>query len=185
MRCDEIRERFVDLLYSERGTPAASPELKAHIESCPGCRKELEELKALQGTLRVWKDEPPLRPVMLPESVKSPVIRRFSLFNVVRYAGIAALVTLAFLALSNAEFTWNRDGFSFKTHVFSRQIPQNDYYTKAELRRVLKEALRDSESYMMEYNSQQLNSALDLVDRQMGQEIRFVRSHYNQAKVKN
>jgi hypothetical protein len=185
MRCDEIRERFVELLYKERGTPAASPELKAHIESCPGCRKELEDLKSLQGTLRVWKDETPLRPVRIPEAVKSPAIRRFSFFNVVRYAGIAALVTLAFLALSNAEFTWNHDGFSFKTHAFSRQSPQSGYPTNAEVRRVLKDALRESESYMMEYNSQQLNAALDLIERQMGQEMQFVRSHYSQAKGKN
>ena len=39
MRCDEIKERFVDLLYHEQGTPSASPELQAHFRSCPNCQK--------------------------------------------------------------------------------------------------------------------------------------------------
>ncbi len=185
MRCDEIRERFVELLYDERGTPPASPELRAHIDSCPDCRKELEELKGLQGTLRAWKDEPPLRPAWIPETRTSLAARRFSPWKVLRYAGIAALVTLACLALSNAEMTWNREGFSFKTHAFSRELPPPDYYTKSEVRKVMKEALRDSESFMMDYNSQQINAALDYIDKQMGQELQYVRSRYSQTKAKN
>ncbi len=185
MRCDEIRERFVDLLYDERGTPAASPELKAHIDSCPSCRKELDDLKALRGVLRTWEDELPIRPVRLPELRSAPTVHRFSIFKVVRYAGIAALVVLAFLALSNAEFTRTADGFSFKTHAFSREIPQGEYITKAEMLRVVKEAIRDSEAYMTESTAQQINAALDLVDKQMGQELQYVRSRYSQSRTKN
>ncbi len=185
MHCDEIRERFVELLYNERGTPPASPELKGHIDSCPACRKELEDLKILQGTLHSWKDEPPLRPVQIPEISKPSRAPWFFPLRVVRYAGVAALVTLAFLALSNAEFTWNREGFSFKTRLFTREASQGEYPTNAEVRKVLKEALRESESYMMDYNAQQLNATLDMVDKQLGQELRYVRSRYIQEHAKN
>ncbi len=185
MRCDEIKERFVDLLYQERGTPPASPELKAHIDSCPSCRKELDELTRLRGVLRGWEDEQPLRPVWIPQVQPSVAAPRFSFFKVVRYAGLAALVMLAFLALSNAEFTRTSDGFTFKTHAFSREQPQKDYITKPEMMRIVKEAVRDSEAYMNEDTRQRLNAALDLVDRQMGQELQYIRSRYSQSKTRN
>ncbi len=185
MRCDEIRERFVDLLYDERGTPPASPELKAHIDSCPKCRQELDELKSLRGVLRGWEDEQPLRPVAIPESNQVLVKPRLPFLRVARYAGIAALVLLSFLAVSNAEFTRTPDGFSFKTHMFTREAPSSDYCTKAEMLKVVKAAVMDSEAYMTESTHQQLNAALDLVDRQMGQELQYVRSRYSQSKSKN
>jgi len=185
MRCDEIRERFVDLLYEERGTPPASPELKAHIDSCPRCRKELDELKGLRGVLRGWEDEQPLRPVWIPEAAQEFVRRRFPFLRVVRYAGIAALVFLAFLAVSNAEFTRTSDGFTFKTHAFAREEPSGEYCTKAEMLKIVKEAIRDSEAYMTESTYRQVNAALDLIDKQMGRELQYVRSRYSQSKTKN
>ncbi len=185
MRCDEIRERFVELLYNERGTPSASPELKAHIDSCPNCRKELEDLRGLQGILKGWQDEQPLGRVWIPERKPVLMSTRFPIFKVARYAGIAALVVLAFLAVSNAEFTRTSDGFTFKTHAFSRGTPSSEYYTKAEMQRFVKEAIRDSEAYMTDTTNQQLNAALDLVDKQMGQELQYVRSRYSQSKSKN
>ncbi len=189
MRCDEIKERFVELLYDERGTVPASPELRAHIDSCPSCRKELEDLKALQGVLRNWKDEQPLRPVWIPQA--QPLLplskRGFPIFKVLRYAGVAALVTLAFLAVSNAEFTRTRDGFAFRTHAFSwaQSQTQEEYITKPEMLKIVKEAVSDSESYMSSYMDQQVNAALDLVDKQMGQEMMYVRGRYSQSKSKN
>jgi len=185
MRCDEIRERLVDLLYDERGTPAASPELRAHVDSCPDCRKELEELRSVQGALRTWEEEPPLRPICIPAAEHSARVPWFSPLRVLGFAAKAAVVVLAFLALSNAEFTRNRDGFTFKTHAFSRNLPGSEYATRAETLKVVKQALRESEAYMREENAQQLNAALDLVDRQMGQEMSYLRSHYNLDRAKN
>src|SRR5216117_3392091 len=66
MRCDEIREQLVELLYNERGTSPASAELQAHVDSCPSCRLELAELQAARNWLQVWKDEPPLRSLAFP-----------------------------------------------------------------------------------------------------------------------
>jgi hypothetical protein len=185
MRCDEIRERLVDLLYDEKDTPTASPELNAHVDSCPNCRKELEELRGLQAALHTWQDEPPLRPVRIPVSEKARAVPWFSPFRMLGFAVKAAVVVVAFLALWNAELTWNRDGFSFKTHAFSRGLPRSEYATRAETLRVLKQALRESEAYMRDENAQKLNAALDLVDRQMGLEMRYLESHYTLDRAKN
>jgi hypothetical protein len=185
MRCNEIHERLIELLYDERGTPAASPELRAHIDSCPECRKELEELRSVQGALRAWEDEPQLRPIRIPAAEQSRRASRFSPIPMLGFALKAAVVVLAFLALANAEFTRNREGFSFRTHAFSRELPRSDYSTKAEMLSMLKQYFRDSEAYMREENAQQLNSALDLVDKQMGQQMRYVQSHYALDRAKN
>ena len=185
MRCDEIRERLIDLLYDERGTPAASPELRAHVDSCPDCRKELDELRSVRGALRTWEDETPLRPVRVPAAEEPRPVPWFSPFRVMGFALKAAVVVLAFLALANSELSWTREGFSFKTHAFSRDLPRNDYATRAETLKVLKLALRDSEAYMREENAQQLNAALDLVDKQMGQQMRYVQTHYTLDRTKN
>ncbi len=174
MRCEDIQERFVDLLYSERGTPAASPELKAHVDSCPDCRRELEELQRLRGTLSLWPDEPPLRPVQVPQPARPKVTRRVTAWNVLRFASLAALVVLAFLALANAEVSWTRDGFAFKTRLFPSRTASSDYYTKAEVRDMLKRALDDSEARMMETNSVMIDRMMDTMDQERWQEWRLV-----------
>ena len=174
MRCEEIQERFVDLLYAGRGTPPASPELQAHIDSCPGCRRELEGLQRLRGTLNAWQDEPPLRPVQVPLAARPRVERRMTAWNVLRFASLAALVVLAFLALANAEFSWDREGFAFKTRLFPSKVAGPDYYTKAEVRDMLKRALDDSEARMMETNSVMIDRMMDTMDQERWQEWRLV-----------
>jgi len=153
MQCDEIKERFVELLYQEQGTPLASPELQAHIGSCPACQKELAGLKELQATLRVWKDEPPLRPTVIPRP--EPAYGRivFPLWRVVRYPAIAALVILAFLGLSNAQIRWDKDGFSFRTSLRPQSV-QADYYTREEMKGILENVMdisRKDNFQMMQY----------------------------------
>ncbi len=146
MRCDEIQEQFVDLLYEEKGSPSPGPELLAHLRSCPACQKELAELKDLQSTLKVWQDEPPLRHVTLPERARG---RRpwFSAWNLARYAAVAALLALAFLSISNAQIKWDKDGFAFKTSLFSRVegTPPVDYYTKDEVNAALMRVINISQ----------------------------------------
>jgi predicted anti-sigma-YlaC factor YlaD len=64
MRCQEIQERFVDLLYQEPGTPSAGKELQEHLKNCPACQKELDGLQSVQTALKAWQDEPPLRAII-------------------------------------------------------------------------------------------------------------------------
>src|SRR2546427_4409303 len=146
MRCDEIQERFVELLYDETGTPPASAELRAHVDSCPACRAELEELRSVRGALAAWKDEPPLRSVARarPRERSAPASGPW-LLRAARYGALAAMALLAFLALANAEITWNRDGFSFRTHLFAARPDTREFYTRSETRDLVRRALDDTE----------------------------------------
>ncbi len=185
MRCEEIRERFVDLLYSERGTPPASPELQAHINSCPSCRKELEELRAVQLSLRSWEDEPPLRSFVLPRDEYALPKRRHSLFwGALRYAAVAAIVLIAFLTIAGPEITWNKEGFSFKTNPpWAGSKP--DYYTKAETRSIIKAVRDDSEAQMTETTRLMLDDLLDTIDQERLMDLRLVRHSTEPNRNKN
>jgi hypothetical protein len=175
MRCEEIQERFVDLLYSEQGTPAASPELTAHIQSCPACRMELEELKGVRSILKTWKDESPLKALVFPSTGRTK--RRFSFpLSGLRYAALAAAIVLAFLALANAEITWNDSGFAFRTHLLGGSPQPKDYYTQSEVRDLLKRVVDDTEGRVMETNYLLIQQLLDTMEEERFRDLRLVRS---------
>ncbi|MBP1595345.1 MAG: hypothetical protein H6Q05_722 [Acidobacteria bacterium] len=172
MKCDEVQEGFVDLLYREPGTPAPSKELLDHIGSCAACRKELAGLRELQSTLKIWQDEAPLRPVLLPRSgsVRSPV--RIPVWRAVRFAAAAALVILALLSLSNAQIAWDKNGFSFRTSILPLPVPPTDYYTRQEMNTILKAVMEDSR----EYNWRMMQFMRDAIDQEHNTDFRnFVR----------
>ncbi len=184
MRCNEIQERFVELLYNEAGTPPASPELRAHIDSCPSCRKELEELKSTQKALRLWGDESPLRPVRVPSVDYYANPPRSALWRVWRYAAVAAMLLIAFLALANPEITWNKEGFSFRTNVpWSAAKP--DYYTKEETRMLLKRVIDDSEKNMTEADYLMMQELLNTIEQDRAFDLRLVRHQAVQNHNKN
>jgi hypothetical protein len=185
MRCDEIQERLIDLLYSERGTPSASPELQAHVDSCPACRKELEGLKDLRGTLKLWKDEPPLRPVSLPGWEYASRSRQPVVWRAMRYAAIAAMLLIAFLTLANAEITWNKEGFSYKNHMLPWGASKADYYSKAEVRDIIKRVRDDSEAEMTETTRLMVERLLDTIDQDRLMDLRLIRRSSAQDRSKN
>jgi hypothetical protein len=174
MRCEEIKERFVDLLYNERGTPPASPELMAHLQSCPACRLELEELRGVQSALRTWKDETPLRSLVFPSTTHRKQWLPGSL-TLLRYAAIAAMVVAGFLVLSNAEITWNDQGFAFRSHLLGEPDRPN-YYTRDEVRELLKTVLDDTESRIMETNQDMMRQMWDSIEEEQLQNLNFVRN---------
>jgi hypothetical protein len=180
MQCNEIKERFIELLYQEPGTPSASPELQAHISSCPACQKELAGLKELQATLKLWKDEPPLRPTVIPRP--EPVFGRilFPLWKVVRYSAIAALVTLAFLGLSNAQIRWDKDGFSFRTSLRPQAVQANSY-TKEEMKGILENVMYISR----EDNLQMIKYMLNTLDMEQATEIRAIARQIKDNHIRN
>jgi len=143
MRCDEIQEHLIELLYDEPDTSSVKPEVEAHISSCPECRRELAELR---------------------NAVTPFPARKFGAARLVRYAAVAAMVLLAFLALANAELTWNSEEFSFKTHWAARGSAGSEYYTKEEMLSILKSVLDDYEGRMMEGNLLMLKKMLDTVE---------------------
>jgi predicted anti-sigma-YlaC factor YlaD len=165
MRCEDIRERLVELLYGE---PDASAELKAHVEACSSCRKELDALKKVRTALGTWKDEAPLRPVLLPARAPKPRVFRIPAWA--RYSAAAAVLVLAFLAglLSGDLFR------------------SSELYTKAETRELIKQALYDTEARMSENMKVQLESVLDTVEHEQGDMyLRLTSVRANQNRNKN
>ena len=183
MKCDEIQERFVDLLYEERGNQAVEPELRAHLDSCPRCRKELSGLARVRDELAKWRDEEPLRQVLVPGRQKVP--SRFTPWTVVRYAATAAMIVLTLLALTNAEISWNSQGFRFSTQLVSREPSGPEYYSKAELRDLIKRALDDSESRMIQANYEMIQRMMDTVEQERWQDLRLVRRSFLPNSNKN
>jgi hypothetical protein len=181
MRCDEIKERFVELLYAEPGTPAASAELQAHIKSCPACENELMELKAVQAALKTWKEEPPLRSVVIAGLAARalPPRSRPNLLRMTRYVAVAALMVLAFLALANADITWNEQGFSFRTHLLRVAPAQSqEYYTKTEMRDILRKVLDESESRLMDTNYLMMQRMLETIEQERRSDLVLMKNQF-------
>jgi len=172
MRCDEIQERFVELLYEAESTPA-SEELRQHLLTCPSCREELEELRQTRKCLQLWKDEEPLRSV--PVASREFRARKNISWKPFRYAAIAAMAVITFLALANTRITWNKDGFSFSTGLFSARTTDRDYYSKAEMRDILKRALDESESHTNEANYLMMQKILDTVEQDRWRDLLLIR----------
>ncbi len=185
MRCTEIQEKFVDLLYREDGTPSAGPELTAHLRSCPDCQKELAELQELRSTLKTWKDEPPLRPFRMPHTEPIRAVNRFPLWRLARYAAFAMLITLAFLGISNADIRWDKQGFSFRTSLFAKAAPtaqpSSDYYTKEEVREMFKRVIDDSQGFTF----QMMQRVMDTQDQLRMTDLRFISSKLKDNRGKN
>jgi predicted anti-sigma-YlaC factor YlaD len=182
MRCDEMQEHFVELLYQEQGTPTASPEVQEHVRSCAACRTELAELKGLQTTLTVWQDEPPLRPVTLPRNRAGAGRVRLPLWSVFRYAAIAVLVTLAFLGLSNAQIQWDRNGFSFRTSLRAQQATSpSNYYTKEEVKAIILRA----QDANVQVSYQMIQDLLRTIDQERAGDFQMLTLQLKQSRNKN
>lgn len=183
MRCDEIKESLVEILYDESGTSSTNVELREHLRTCSACRRELEDLRQTQKILRVWKDESPIRSTVIARRT-SPLTRNFH-WNYLRYAAAAAMILVAFLALANTQITWNKDGFSFSTQLFGRHETEKDFYTKAELRSILKRALDESEFRTNETNYLMVQKILDTVEQDRWNDLRLIRHKAPQVQNGN
>lgn len=186
MRCDKVKESIIDFVYNESGIPQENVEIQEHLRTCPACLKELEELTQARKYLQLWEDEPPLRSVAWARNhasagKSSRPYRPFS-WRYLRYGAIAAMALITLLALANAQIAWNRDGFSFSTHVFPGQVAEPDYYTKTELRNLLKEVLDDSESRMNEINYLMMQEVLKTVEQDRWMDLSMIRSHSVQSQ---
>jgi len=183
MRCDEIHEHWVDLIYDEGGTAPANDEIRDHLRTCPACRDELEELTRTRKYLQAWKDESPLRSVAVAR--QESLLRRKSGWRYVRYGAVAAMALICFLALANTEIRLNESGFSFTTSLFSRNARESEYYTKGEIRELMKRALDDSESRVNESNYLMMQKMLDTVEQERWMDLRFVRPQRSQNNNRN
>lgn len=183
MRCDEIRERFVEVLYDEHGGSAGDAELKAHLSACSACREELAELKQTRNYLQLWKDETPLRSAAIAGH-RTPAPQGFG-WRYLRYAAIAAMAVICLLAIANTHVRWNKEGVSLSTGLFAGGEAEKDYYTKKEIRDLLKQALDDTESRMNETNFVMMQKMLDAIEQDRWMDWRYVRSSGTQNRNKN
>lgn len=173
MRCDETKERLLEFIYTGDGTIQPDSETREHLRTCSLCRNELEELKQTREFLQLWRDEPPLRRVSIPEQDISA--QKSSGWKYMRYAAIAALLLVTFMALANTQITWNKEGFSFSTRLLPWRQTEKDYYTKAELRNLLKQAFDDSEYRMTETNYLMMQKMLDVVEHDRWMDLHLAR----------
>jgi len=184
MRCDEIQERYIDLLYRERGTPPAETELTAHVRACAHCRNQLMELQSVRALLSSWKDEPPFRTVtVLPAprpSSRTPLLR-----TPLRYLAVAAGLLLVFLALANLEISWNRDSFTFRTHLLPGATASPDTYTKSEMKDILKRVIDESENRQTEMSFTMMQRMLETIDREREMDLLQIRNRIAAVKGSN
>jgi hypothetical protein len=181
MRCDDIQEHLIDLLYNEGGASPENSELRDHLRSCPSCLREYEDLRQTRKHLGIWKDEAPRQRVSIPRS--EFILSRRSSRNYLRYAAIAATVLLCFLFFADAEITLNRTGFSYRSHLFTRNAAEREFYTKGEARDLLKRALDESELRANEVSYMMARKILDTVERERWMETRLERA--NTARNRN
>jgi hypothetical protein len=173
MRCDEIQPQLVDLLYDEDGPAPANPELQDHLRTCSVCHQEFEELKQTRKYLKEWKDESPLRSISIAR--QESLLKKRSNWTYLRYAAVAAMVLLCFLALANTELTWSNSGFSIRTSLFRRTPEERDYYTKSEVRNLMKRALDDSEVRINEINKLVAQKMLETMEQDRWTDLHPVR----------
>jgi hypothetical protein len=183
MRCEEIREHFIDFVYDAGSDYPAATEAREHLRTCSACRRELEELRHTRKYLQIWKDEAPLRSLMIAgcDSSAPPKFK----WKYLRYAAIAAMAVLCILALTNAQITWNKDGFSFSTRLFSAHEAEGNYYTKSEVRDIMKKALDDSESRVNETSYLMMQKMLDTIEQDRWRDLYLVRSSGIPTQNKN
>ena len=183
MRCDQVQETIIDLIYDPSSTLPENMEIREHLRTCPACRKELEELAQTRKYLQHWEDEPPARHFTWPR--KSPDPARLLGRRSLRYAAIAAMVLISVLALANTRITWNKDGFSFSTHLFPGRTAEGDYYTKAELRSLLKRALDESESQTNETVYLMMQEAMNTIEQDRWMDLNLIRSRTSMRRQNN
>jgi anti-sigma factor RsiW len=186
MRCDEVGERLVELLYDEVGTPRAGSELRAHVDSCAACEAELRELQATRRLLREWPDEPAPRRIVPAVVPLAAAGRRSRLARVARYGAVAAMLLVTLLALANTELTWSREaGFALRTHLLRGPSRSGDVPTRAEVRALLRQALDDTESRMSEETMMVGQRVLDTIEAERRVELRLLASRLRRTGGNN
>jgi len=171
MRCDQVKEHIIDFVYGDGKHQPADIEIQEHLRTCPTCRGEVEELQQARKYLHLWKDEPPLKSVAIVRQEKPARIS--GTWRYARYAAIAAMAVICILALANTHITWNKEEFSLSTSLFPAPFAEQEYYTKAELRTLIKQALDDSELRMYETNFLMIQEALNTVEQYQWMDLRL------------
>jgi hypothetical protein len=122
-----------------------------------------------------------LRPVRVPRTETSAGRLRVPFWRVARYAAVAALVTLAFLGLSNAQVTWDKSGFAFKTSLFAPAVRPENTPTREEMKTLIERAMASYDNY----NFQMMQRMLDTVDQERAIDYRSITRQIKGTRSKN
>ncbi len=138
MDCEKFKEKILDLLYDELA-PSETTELGRHLNSCPQCTAELNELKRLRNELAEWK-EPEVRdfPVSVPYPTLWSALRQWffpSHWTWRQGLAVTTAVALAFLitlSVLGTRLEISAHGLTFQADLFRRQpIPVSNITTPA------------------------------------------------------
>ena len=177
MSCDEIQEQLFDFVYDEGGVSPANSEVQEHLRTCSACREQVDELKRTRKYLKLWKDEAPLRSILIAK--RERIVNKNISLRYLRYAAVAAMFLISLLALANTQVSYNKNGFTFSTHFFTQRNTEEDPITKSEVRDLMKEAL----DYTNETNYLMIQKVLDTVEQDRWRDIHLIRDQV--AKNKN
>ncbi|RKY89236.1 hypothetical protein DRQ09_01730 [candidate division KSB1 bacterium] len=127
MKCDEIKEKLIDLVYDEVSAEEKK-KLKAHLRRCKNCKKEYMELVNTSKVLRKWKaPEPSFNFIFIKERI-SVINRLKEWFRVpgfnfkkfgIAFGGIAVGL-LIILSLVNFEVNKTENGLSISMGIFKK-----------------------------------------------------------------
>jgi hypothetical protein len=104
MNCDDLRHRLPDLAWDALEPGERGP-ITAHLRDCPGCRRELEELRQVRGLL----DAAPTPPVQVDvaavyRSAAADAARRSRRWRRVALAACVAAAALLLVLVGRLEF---------------------------------------------------------------------------------
>ena len=133
MKCDKIKEKFLDLIYDEISSEDKK-KLQSHLRSCKDCKKEFMELKNTSQVLQKWEiPDPKMNLVFVKEknSISEWIKERFHIFDFsfkkfsMAFGGAFAGI-LIILSLVNFEINKTDEGFSLKMGLLGREKPMVD-----------------------------------------------------------
>ena len=147
MKCDDMPQRLVTLLYGEL-EPEEEKQIKAHLKACPACRQVYEELRGTSRVLQKWED---VAPKMNLVFVQEPVSRWKTWKEKYRQLdwgrrlalGVPVLAVLLFISLTVLNFRARYEGGEW--NVAFSLIPQREQgYSEEQLAEALNQSQQET-----------------------------------------
>lgn len=168
MKCDLPREELIGFLYDDLDADQKAG-IESHLNTCPSCKRALEELKRTGNLLRNWADEdPPASLVFVPDRLpwwKGIIPDWLSAGNRRWLApglslGLAAVILV--LAAFNLEARYDRHGevvvklqFPFVSQAGRAEAADEAPLTRAELVQVQRQSLAVIQEWIEEGHQRQ------------------------------
>ena len=169
MRCDQVRESILDVLYGEDVTMEESAAFFRHIDDCRECGREYSELLGTREVLSTWTVEEEFEVREAPSSLAR--LRSMSVWNLVaRVAAIFLVVVGAISLLQHAGLWPDRHVVVSETQM-AEMVHDMILAGQEENWRVIGRALLEARDEMEMRDRRQIQLVDDQVE---GLEMRFV-----------